>query len=295
MTNDLIIRTYQSDSLAIEVPFNGEAFFNATTAAKPFNKLPKDWLRNQDTQEYIDAVRRILLIEQDQLVMVQSGAPETGGGTWLHPKLAVMFARWLDARFAVWCDLQIENILRGDTSATEVAAIRKRLAMYEAPDAVRFPVLEIDYRDVFFHICVHRGQPLIHTPDLQEAGGVFGLENYPYQPDHTRVGFRLYDLADTYRVSGLGICHALNILIPASMRTELGMTPRQSYWTSFSGVMSLLPLRDLMPGMYQWFWETAFPAACKLESLPAHLGTWVEGPPQVRTTPLITLTRGMLS
>lgn len=29
------------------------------------------------------------------------------GGTLLHPKLAVFFARWLDVRFAVWCDLMI--------------------------------------------------------------------------------------------------------------------------------------------------------------------------------------------
>jgi hypothetical protein len=27
-----------------------------------------------------------------------------GGGTWLHPKLAVRFAQWLDPKFAVWCD-----------------------------------------------------------------------------------------------------------------------------------------------------------------------------------------------
>lgn len=29
------------------------------------------------------------------------------GVTYLHPKLAVFFARWLDVRFAVWCDLMI--------------------------------------------------------------------------------------------------------------------------------------------------------------------------------------------
>lgn len=34
-------------------------------------------------------------------------------GTWLHPKLAVTFARWLDPMFAIWCDLQIDGILRG--------------------------------------------------------------------------------------------------------------------------------------------------------------------------------------
>lgn len=41
-------------------------------------------------------------------------------GTWCHPKLAVFFARWLDVRFAVWCDLMIDNILRGNIQTTVV-------------------------------------------------------------------------------------------------------------------------------------------------------------------------------
>lgn len=30
----------------------------------------------------------------------------------MHPKLAVPFARWLDTRFAIWCDLQIDGLIR---------------------------------------------------------------------------------------------------------------------------------------------------------------------------------------
>lgn len=30
----------------------------------------------------------------------------------MHPKLAVHFARWLDVRFAVWCDMQIDKLLK---------------------------------------------------------------------------------------------------------------------------------------------------------------------------------------
>lgn len=33
-------------------------------------------------------------------------------GTWLHPKMAVAFARWLSDDFGVWCDLQIDAIIR---------------------------------------------------------------------------------------------------------------------------------------------------------------------------------------
>ena len=32
--------------------------------------------------------------KENQVVIVREGAPETGGGTWLHPKLAVDHDRW---------------------------------------------------------------------------------------------------------------------------------------------------------------------------------------------------------
>jgi hypothetical protein len=93
------------------VLFQTDAFINATAIAKQFNKLPKDYLKSERTKEYIESIRRIILIEQNQLVIVKGGSTENGGGTWLHPKLAIDFARWLSSDFAVWCDLQIEKIL----------------------------------------------------------------------------------------------------------------------------------------------------------------------------------------
>ena len=116
MASDLILSTYVYNSQSIDVPFTPEAFFNATVAAKPFGKRPADWLKTDETQAYIQAITIKIVIEDNQLVRVVSGAPETGGGTWLHPKLGMAFARWLDPFFALWCDEQIENILRRDLS-----------------------------------------------------------------------------------------------------------------------------------------------------------------------------------
>lgn len=114
MTSALISSTYVYNSQSIEVPFNREAFFNATVAAKPFGKAPKDWLKTDETQAYILAVGRKILTEQNQLVIVVQGGTPEEQGTWLHPKLGMVFARWLDPFFALWCDEQIENILRRD-------------------------------------------------------------------------------------------------------------------------------------------------------------------------------------
>ena len=99
------------------VSFRADGFLNATAIAKHFGKVAKDYLKTEQTKEYIKALAEYLsngmkiLVEVKQLVIVKNGAPETGGGTWLHPKLAIHFARWLDPKFAVWCDFQIEKIL----------------------------------------------------------------------------------------------------------------------------------------------------------------------------------------
>lgn len=111
-TQSLISASY---SEAVIVNFTQDAWFNAVTVAAPFGKLPKDWLKTDDTQAYIQAIRKILLIEENQLLSVKRGSPENGGGTWFHPKLAIPFARWLSPEFGVWCDMQIEAILKART------------------------------------------------------------------------------------------------------------------------------------------------------------------------------------
>lgn len=102
-----------SYSDAISVSFRSDAWFNATQVGRQFGKKPDDWLRTSDTKEYIQAISQICDFQQVQLVSVKRGSPDNGGGTWMHPKLGIPFARWLDARFGVWCDMQIEKILHG--------------------------------------------------------------------------------------------------------------------------------------------------------------------------------------
>ena len=110
-----ILKPYVHNGREINIQFTSEAFFNATSAAKPFGKSPKDWLKTEDTQDYIDAIRRKFLLEQNQLVIANHGGDKPG--TWLHPKLGVHFARWLNADFAVWADEQITVILSGELIA----------------------------------------------------------------------------------------------------------------------------------------------------------------------------------
>lgn len=94
------------------VRFNSDGWINATDIAKRMSKRLDKWLDTQETQEYIAALGRHLNTpKKGDLIQATRGR---GGGTWLHPKLAVAFARWVSADFAVWADLHIDALLRGE-------------------------------------------------------------------------------------------------------------------------------------------------------------------------------------
>ncbi|MGE8436821.1 MAG: KilA-N domain-containing protein [Pseudomonas palmensis] len=94
------------------VRFNSEGWINATDVAKRYGKKPAEWLRLPESVKYMDALARHLNVGESHLLV--RSAKGRSGGTWLHPKLAVSFARWLDVDFAVWCDLHIDALLRGE-------------------------------------------------------------------------------------------------------------------------------------------------------------------------------------
>ena len=95
----------------IAVTFTDDAWFNATAVADKHGKRVADWLANSETQNYILALAEILNVPKEALLKTKRGRY---GGTWMHPRLGVPFARWLDVRFGVWCDDQIYKILSGN-------------------------------------------------------------------------------------------------------------------------------------------------------------------------------------
>lgn len=100
----VITRIYEGHAIA----YQDDGWFNATSAAARFGKVPNEWLRLPATVEYLSALER--KYGKFPHLKTKRGA---GGGTWLHPRLAVRFAQWLDADFAVWCDEQIDGLVRG--------------------------------------------------------------------------------------------------------------------------------------------------------------------------------------
>jgi len=107
-TNNVIPFHYEGHA----VRFNNDGWINATEIAKRENRRLDKWLATQETLDYIEALSRHLNTpKRGDLIVTQRGR---AGGTWLHPKLAVAFARWVSADFAVWCDLHIDMLLRGE-------------------------------------------------------------------------------------------------------------------------------------------------------------------------------------
>ena len=100
----IITRTYQDHAIS----YSADGWFNATEAAAKFGKSPYEWQRLPDTVAYVAALER-----KYGKIPYSKSKRGAGGGTWLHPKMAVNFARWLDVDFAVWCDEQIDGIIRG--------------------------------------------------------------------------------------------------------------------------------------------------------------------------------------
>lgn len=126
------------DYHGLAVRFSTDGWINATDIAKEFGKEPTQWLRQASTVEYLvkladhlelnsvrqtelhefkgleagsatSKARALKLAKATGLVRIVAGR---NGGTWLHPKMAVRFARWLSVDFEIWCDMQIDRLLR---------------------------------------------------------------------------------------------------------------------------------------------------------------------------------------
>ena len=93
---------------------DGELYANATEMAKPFGKNPNDWLRLSATISYLTVLSITTNRSNSdyQLVITRRGAPETGGGTWIHESALIEYARWLSIEFAIWCNDRIRELLK---------------------------------------------------------------------------------------------------------------------------------------------------------------------------------------
>lgn len=71
-------------------------------------------MRSKAFTQYKKAFCKIYRTEEKDIIRIKQGGMSNEQGTYLHPRLAIVFTRWISAEFAVWCDMIIFQILTGE-------------------------------------------------------------------------------------------------------------------------------------------------------------------------------------
>lgn len=121
LEGEIMVKLIKADFDGQVMQFNDAGWFNATVAADRFGKRPVNWLELDSTVRYMTSMSSALKVDKSDLLDIKKGR---SGGTWMHPKLAIAFARWLSDDFAVWCDLQIDKIIHGERESIDWGMMR---------------------------------------------------------------------------------------------------------------------------------------------------------------------------
>ncbi len=126
--------TYLKDNTIHRIEYKANGYVNVTEMAKIFGKNPKDFFAYQMAKDYVSALSRSTGLPEAELKYIVQGGNQKDfnrqenspngefaentpngskveQGTFCHPKLAIRFAQWLNADFAVWVDGKILEIL----------------------------------------------------------------------------------------------------------------------------------------------------------------------------------------
>lgn len=111
--NNLVVKEYLGNSIEFKM-VDGCVYANANKMAEAFggSKKLENWKASPNTKKYIEALERSLKSSERDLIIVNQGGKATEQGTWIHEKLILNFARYLNVEFELWCDEQIATLLR---------------------------------------------------------------------------------------------------------------------------------------------------------------------------------------
>jgi hypothetical protein len=102
--DSVVIRTWNDTPIARR---SIDGYVNATAMCKANGKEWSAYVRTDRATEYITALEASLqgsLQKSRDLIQVIGTGPNDSRGTYVHPRLAVDLARWINPEFAVWMD-----------------------------------------------------------------------------------------------------------------------------------------------------------------------------------------------
>jgi hypothetical protein len=96
--SDLVTRAWNGTPIQRRTT---DGYVNATAMCQANGKTWSKYRESDRCQTYLDALAETSEIRMFDLIQSRQGQ---GGGTWVHPQVAVDLARWISAPFAVWMD-----------------------------------------------------------------------------------------------------------------------------------------------------------------------------------------------
>jgi hypothetical protein len=108
------IEIYRFRDTEIEFVLQKNVMVNATEMGKVFGKLPKDFLDNAQTKNFINACLKKVnspFISVDSIDDIFYSQKKSG--TWMHRLLALKFAGWLNPDFELWVYHTIDEFIYG--------------------------------------------------------------------------------------------------------------------------------------------------------------------------------------
>lgn len=217
--NNAVTRTsFTYEGQRIEFRLSENVMINATEMAKPFGKKPIHWLRLDSTKAFLLALvetkarcenltlnskamsdNRTLKSKLQKSSLNSDKATPIGNtyhsyygglvigqhgganpGTWMHEDVAIEFARWLNPKFAIWCNDRIKEILRSGNPLpvpTKQPRAKKAEKLLTEPIIIDgLPLVEYfkekssaiinNIGKTQSHYADKHGQPLVDIPDL---------------------------------------------------------------------------------------------------------------------------------
>jgi Arc/MetJ-type ribon-helix-helix transcriptional regulator len=129
MNNETIIEKFEEQEIAFDL-FKGDLMVNATEMAKPFGKRVNNFLVNEQTKAFINA-----LIKSEEFqhkngfsglefqstkrteilkLVYETRRKRAHTGTYMCEELAIQFAMWLSPEFNVWVIQTVQKIIFGN-------------------------------------------------------------------------------------------------------------------------------------------------------------------------------------
>jgi hypothetical protein len=111
---ELITKSYNGFEIEFEL-IDGQLMANATAMCAAFGKRPNDWTNSAGAKRYIKALEA----KPEFPVLVETRSGGSNPGTWIHERLILKLAQWLNVDFEIQCDEWIAELLR--TGKVELA------------------------------------------------------------------------------------------------------------------------------------------------------------------------------